>query len=257
MLDVEEAIAALRDEDPHLIILLAELRGAAKAAKTAKNQAAWSRMGTVLVQLLKASGTDDELLDWHVQEGHDASASGAKRVTREDLDDANLRFADGGVAFLQAAFARLLISLPIGIAGTRAGMAAAGSLRAGSAGYDPWLFGRATHQGGDASTERCMMWLANESVLAEAARLVVHSGRSRRDAIIKAVATNGAKAMSYGMKLDPELLRQRASRRAKDGAPADPLCRYFEERLQYERNQKFGRKRSMLCSLPASYTRPG
>ena len=143
---------------------------------------------------------------------------------------------------MQAAFARLLISLPIGIAGTPAGMAAAGSLRAGSAGYDPWLFGRAKHQGGDASTEAGMTRLANESVLAEAARLMVHDGCSRRDAIIKAVETSGAKAMGYGIKLDPELLRQRTSRRGKDGALADPLYCYFEERLQYERNQKFQRK---------------
>jgi hypothetical protein len=243
MLDVEKAVAALRDENPHLIVLLAELCAAVKAAKPAKDrEAAWRRIETILVQLVKASGADDELLDRHIQEGHDAAASGAKRVTREDLDHIDLRFADGGVAFLQAAFARLLISLPIGITGTPAGMAAAGSLRAGSAGYDPWLFGRAKHQGGDASTEAGMTRLANESVLAEAARLMVHDGCSRRDAIIKAVETSGAKAMGYGIKLDPELLRQRTSRRAKDRAPADPLCRYFEERLEYEHDKKFGRR---------------
>jgi hypothetical protein len=121
-------------------------------------------------------------------------------------------------------------------------MAAAGALFSASEGFDPWLFRRAKHQGGDSSTDAGITRLAIDSVLAEAARLVVHSGRSRRDAIIKAVATNGAKAMGYGIKLDPELLRQRTSRRPKAGAPADALYGYFQERLEYERDKKFGRR---------------
>jgi hypothetical protein len=246
MMRVEKAVATLKDENPGLIVLLADLCAAVKAARTAKTardrETACGRMEDILVQLVKASGADEALLDRHIQEGHDASASGAKRVTREDLDSADLRFADGGVAFLQAAFARHLISLPIGIAGTGAGMAAAGSLRAGSAGYNPWLFGRAKHQGGDASTKAAVTRLVIESVLAEAARLVTHAGLSRKAAITNAVATNGARAMDHGVKLDPELLRQRASRRPKDGATADPLYDYFQERLDYERDKKFGRR---------------
>jgi hypothetical protein len=69
MVDVEKAAAALRDENPGLIVLLADLCAAAKAVKavnvatTAKDrETAWSRMETILVQLVKASGADDALL---------------------------------------------------------------------------------------------------------------------------------------------------------------------------------------------------
>ena len=65
-------------------------------------------------------------------------------------------------------------------------------------------------------------------VLAEAARLNVHSDLSRRNAIIKAVASQGAKAMDHEIELDPEMLRVRSSRRAKDGKPADKLHDYFK-----------------------------
>jgi hypothetical protein len=59
----------------------------------------------------------------------------------------------------------------------------------------------------------------------------------RKTAIRQAIATHGEKAANRGIRLDPELLRQRTSRRGKDG-PADPLHIYFESRLNYERGVK-------------------
>jgi hypothetical protein len=105
------------------------------------------------------------------------------------------------------------------------------------------LLGRAKRPGGDTSTGAGIERLAIESVLAEAARLLVHSGLSRRAAIIKAVATVGTKAMDYGIKLNPELLRVRSSRAAKEEKPADPLHVFFEDRLRYERGRKLGQPR--------------
>jgi hypothetical protein len=242
--NADEAIETLKTRNPRLLVMLAELCAAVDAAKAANNpKPAWSRMGDAIVQIIRASGADDELLKQEIEEGHDATASAAQRVTRGDLDDADLRFADGGVAFLQMAFSRLLLSLPVGISGTTAGLAAVGSLMAAEEGFHPWLFDRAQRPGGGKSTDAGIEWLTIKSVLAEAARLNVHSGLSRRVAIIKAVATHGAKAMDKGIRLDPELLRVRSSRAATAHKPADRLHVYFTKRLEYERDRKFGRPR--------------
>jgi hypothetical protein len=233
----EEAVEALKARDPRLVVQLAGLCAAVDAAKAANDPTpAWDRMEAAIVALLKSTGADDELFERQVQEGRDAAGVGMGKTTREDLDDANLRYSDRGVVFLQAAITRLLM-LPIGIAGTRAGKAAAGSLLTAANGFDPWLFGRAKHQGGDSSTDSAMVMIAQQSVLAEAARLMVHTAMPRKTAIRQAIATHGGKAARYGIRLDPELLRQRTSRRAKSGSP-DPLHIFFENRLEYERGVK-------------------
>jgi hypothetical protein len=238
-MNADDAAETLKARNPRLLVMLAEFCAAVDAAKAANNpEPARTLMEDALVKIIQASGADDELLKHQIKEGHDATASTGDCITREDLDHADLRFADGGVAFLQAAFSRHVLSLPIGIAGTSAGLAAVGSLTTADRGFHPWLFARANRPGGDTSTRAGVERLAVESVLAEAARLHVHSGLSHRAAIIKAVATHGAKAMDYGIKLDPELLRVRSSRKAKGGKPADPLHVYFEERLEYERDRK-------------------
>jgi hypothetical protein len=238
-MNADEAAETLKARNPRLLVMLAEFCAAADAAKAANNpEPAWTRMEDALVKIIRASGADDELLKRQIKEGHEATASTGERITREDLDHANLRFADDGVAFLQAAFSRHLLSLPIGIAGTSAGLAAVSSLTTTARGFHPWLFDRAKRPGGDTSTRAGVERLAVESVLAEAARLHVHSGLWHRAAIIKAVATHGAKAMDNGVKLDPEKLRVRSSRAAKGGKPADPLHLYFEKRLEYERDPK-------------------
>jgi hypothetical protein len=236
-MDFDEAIDALKTRDPRLVVQLAELCAAVDAAKGANDPtSAWNRMESAIVTLLKSTGADDQLFERQVKEGHDAAGAGIGKTTRENLDDANLQYSDRGVVFLQAAITRLLM-LPIGIAGTRAGKAAAGSLLTAANGFDPWLFGRAKHQGGDSSTDSGMVLIAQQSVLAEAARLMVHTAMPRKTAIRQAIATHGEKAANYGIRLDPERLRERTSRRGKDG-PADPLHIYFESRLNYERGVK-------------------
>ena len=65
-------------------------------------------MEAAIVALLKSTGADDELFERQVREGHDAAGAGIGKTTREDLDDANLRYSDRGVVFLQAAITRLL-----------------------------------------------------------------------------------------------------------------------------------------------------
>ena len=84
-------------------------------------------------------------------------------------------------------------------------------------GFDPWLFRRAKHQGGDSSTDAGMRMLVQKSVLAQAAHLMVHAQRNRKTAIREAIAAHGMKAANHGIKLDPESLRQRTSRRGKGG----------------------------------------
>lgn len=108
-------------------------------------------------------------------------------------------------------------------------------------GFDPWLFKRAKHRGGDSSIDSGMVLLAQHDVLAEAARLMIHADMPRKTAIREAIATHGRKAADHGIRLDPELLRQRTSRRGKDGA-SDPLYIYFENRLEHERGLKAGPK---------------
>ena len=233
----DEAVEALNARDPRLVVQLAELCAAVDAVKAANDPTpAWERMEAAIVTLLKSTGADDELFGRQVQEGHDAAGAGARKATRKDLDDANLRYSDNGLLFLQAAFTRHLM-LPIGIAGTRAGLAVVGSLMSAANGFDSWLFMRAKHQGGDSSTYSGMVMLAQQSVLAQAAHLMVHAKKPRKTAIREAITTHGAKAASNGIRLDPELLRQRTSRRGKDGAP-DPLHVFFENRLEYERGLK-------------------
>jgi hypothetical protein len=244
-MNVDEAVEKLKAQNPRLLVMLAELCAAVKAAGTANDQeSTWRRMEGAIVQLVKASGADDELLKSQIKEARDATKSTGKPVTRIDLDNADLRFADGGIAFIQAAFSRHHISLPIGIAGTAAGMAAVGSLTTAKGGYDPWLLERAKRPGGDNSVGAGIERLIVEAVLAEAARLIVHSDLTRLKAITKAVSSHGAKAIDNGIKLDPELLRVRSSRRATNGKPADTLHVYFEDRLTYERALKSGRQRS-------------
>jgi hypothetical protein len=234
----DEAVETLKTRDPRLVVQLAELCAAVDAAKAANDPTpAWDRMEAAIVALVKSTGADDELLERQFREGHDAAGAGAERTTREDLDNVNLRYSDGGVAFIPAAFARFLLSLPLGVGGTKAGAAAVGSLWIATNGFDPWLFGRAKHQGGDSSTDAGMGMLAQHAVLAQAAYLMVHSQKPRKTAIREAIATHGGKAANYGIRLDPELLRQRTSRRGKDGQ-ADPLYVYFESRLNYERGIK-------------------
>jgi hypothetical protein len=104
-------------------------------------------------------------------------------------------------------------------------------------GFDPWLFRRTKHQGGDSSTDAGMRMLVQKAVLAQAAHLMVHAQKNRKTAIREAIAAHGMKAANHGIKLDPESLRQRTSRRGKDGT-ADPLYVYFESRLNYERGIK-------------------
>jgi hypothetical protein len=238
-MNVDEAVEALKAQNPRLLVMLAELCAAVKASGTANDQeSAWRRMEGAIVQLVRASGADDELLKSQIKEASDATKSTGKPVTRADLDNADLGFADGGIAFIQAAFSRHVVSLPIGIAGTAAGLATVGSLKAAKGGHDPWLFERAKRPGGDISVEAGIKQRVVEAVLAEAARLVVHSSSSRKDAITKAVASHGAKAMDNGIALNPETLRVRSSK------PADELHGYFEARLKYERDQKFGRQRA-------------
>lgn len=233
----DEAVEILKTRDPRLVVQLAELCATVDAAKAANDPTpAWNEMEAAIVALLKSTGADDELFERQVQEGHDAAGAGTGKVTREELDDANLRYSDHGVIFLQAAITRLLL-LPIGIAGTRAGKAAAGSLLTAANGFDPWLFRRGKHQGGDSSTDAGMVMIAQQSVLAEAARLMVHTAMPRKTAIRQAIATHGEQAANRGIRLDPELLRQRTSRRGKDGQ-ADPLYVYFESRLNHERGIK-------------------
>ena len=124
----DEAVEELKTRDPRLVVQLAELCAAVDAAKAANDPTpARDRMEAAIVALLKSTGADDELLERQVQEGHDAAGAGTGKMTREDLDEANLRYSDHEIIFLQAAITRLLL-LPIGIAGTRAGQAAAGSL---------------------------------------------------------------------------------------------------------------------------------
>jgi hypothetical protein len=108
----DEAAEILKTRNPRLLVMLAELCAAVDAAKTANDpEPAWSRMEDATVQIIRASGADDELLKRQIKEGHEATASTAERVTREDLDHPSLRFADGGVAFLQAALSRHLLIL--------------------------------------------------------------------------------------------------------------------------------------------------
>ena len=106
-----------------------------------------------------------------------------------------------------------------------------------ASGFEPWLFKRAKHQGGDSSTDAGMVMHAQHTVLAQAARLMIHASKPRKTAILEAIATHGGHAASHGIRLDPELLRQRTSRRGKDGS-ADPLHVFFENRLEYERGLK-------------------
>jgi hypothetical protein len=243
--NVDEAVEVLKARDPRLLVMLAELCAAVKAAGTANDQeSAWRRMESLIVQLVKASGADDELLKNQIKEASDATKSTGKPITRADLDNADLGFDDQGIAFIQAAFSRYLLSLPIGIAGTAAGLATVGSLGSAKEGHKPWLlFGRAKNPGGDISVDAGIERWVIDAVLAEAARLKIHSGLSRRNAIFKAIASHGAKAIDRGIKLDPERLRVRSSRSAKNGKPADKLYVYFEDRLKYERAQKSGRPR--------------
>ena len=96
-MNVDEAIEALKAQDPRLLVMLAELCAAVKAARTANDQeSAWRRMEGAIVQLVKASGADDELLKSQIKEASDATKSTGKPVTRADLDNADLGFADGG-----------------------------------------------------------------------------------------------------------------------------------------------------------------
>jgi hypothetical protein len=104
-------------------------------------------------------------------------------------------------------------------------------------GFNPWLFNRAARPGGDVTTKAGVENLVIKGILAHAAELVIHSRLSRLDAITKAIAENGAKAMDRGQVFNPELLRQRSHRRD------DSLHVYFEERLKYERDRKFKRMR--------------
>jgi hypothetical protein len=236
-MNFDEAVETLMARDPRLVVQLAELCAAVDAVKVTNDPIpAWDRMEAAIVALLKSTGADDQLFERQVQEGHDAAGAGTGKATRKDLDDANLPHSDTGLLFLQAAFTRHLM-LPIGIAGTRAGIAVAGSLMSAANGFDPWLFMRAKHQGGDSSTGSGMAMLAQQSVLSEAARLMVHTPMSRKTAIRQAIATHGGRAARRGIRLDPELLRQRTSRRGKSGSP-DPLYVFFENRLKYERGVK-------------------
>ena len=243
-MNVDEAVEVLKAQDPHLLVMLAELCAAVKAVKTANNQeSARRRMEDAVVQLVKASGADDELLESQIKEASNATRSTGKSITRADLDNANLGFDDGGIAFIQAAFRRHLISLPLGIAGTAAGLATVGSLGAAKEGHKPWLlFGRAKNPGGDISVEAGIERQVIDAVLAEAARLIVHSGLSRRNAIVKAVAARGAIAIDNGIKLDPELRPVRSSRSAKTAV--NKLHAYFEDQLEHERAQKSDRRRA-------------
>ena len=154
-MNVDEAVEALKAQDPRLLVMLAELCAAVKAAGTANDpESAWRRIEGAIVQLVKASGADDELLKSQIKEASDATKATGKTITRADLDNADLGFADEGLAFIQAAVSRHLMSLPLGIAGTAAGLATVGSVEAAKDGHKPWLlFERAKNPGGDNSVE--------------------------------------------------------------------------------------------------------
>jgi hypothetical protein len=94
----EEAVEALKARDPGLVVQLAELCAAVDASKVANDPTpAWDRMEAAIVALVKSTGADDELLERQFREGHDAAGAGARKTTREDLDNVDLRYADGGI----------------------------------------------------------------------------------------------------------------------------------------------------------------
>jgi hypothetical protein len=242
-MDAEEAIVVLKARDPRLLIKLAELCAAVDAANLADDPvSAWTSIEAALVDLIRITGADEELLKHQIEEAHEAIAATDVRVTREDLDNADLRFDDGGVAFIETAFARHLITLPIGIAGTKAGLAAVGSLMSAEEGFDPWLFSRTKRPGGDTSRAAGIERLVVNGVLAQAARLMIHFDLPRRTAIKRALSKNGIDGSADKAKSISELLRQRTSRRATNDKPADPLHLYFEDRLRHERHLKFDRQ---------------
>ena len=83
-MNFDEAVEALKAQDPRLLVMLAGLCAAVKSAGTANDQeSAWRRMEGAIVQLVKASGADDELLKSEIKEASDATKSTGKPITRD------------------------------------------------------------------------------------------------------------------------------------------------------------------------------